>query len=159
MRHGALVAFVSVAAISCAPVKRADTRPQLVIDLTNHRASTPQWQSEILDCSDAAFECIEAPGHFLMALPRACPANAEDWTVAGFRFRGTAPLPHFAPPSGGFVSYKYPYAHLVYQSGLGFTGLWVTSRPVVSENWGNPSVIEYDVRYADGRSRFLCKGD
>lgn len=153
-----LLAFVPVAAACCTPVKRAATQPLLVIDLRSHRASTPQWQSDIVDCSDANFERIEAPGYFLMAFPKSCLTDTWDWSIAGFPFRNTAPTPHFGLPSGGYVSYKYPYAHLVYQAGAGFTSLWVTSRPVVSENWGGPSIVEYEISYPDGQSPFRCQG-
>jgi hypothetical protein len=151
------VAIAGMFLACCTSVPPPDTRPLLFIDLENGVARTEQWQSALSDCSDAAFECIEAPGHFLMAFPRACPSGSWDWTVAGFRYRGTAPSPHYAPPSGGLVSYKYPNVHLVYRAGVGFTGLWVTEKPVMSENWGQPNIVEYGIRYVTRRPPFLCE--
>lgn len=150
-------ALAGVLLVCCAPVPRADTGPLLLIDVENRVARTPQWQGALVDCSDAAFECIEAPGHFLMAFPRSCPTGSRDWVVAGFRYRGTAPALHYAPPSGGYVSYKYPHVHLSYRVGMGFTGMWVRAKPVMSENWGERSTIEYDVKYLNGGPLFLCE--
>ena len=152
-----LIALIALSANCCAPLPRAETRPALVIDLGNHRATTPQWQSEIVDCSDASFECLEAPGHFLMAFPKTCPTT-WDWNIAGSRYRLTAPMEHFGLPSGGYVSYKYPYAYLIYQADAGFISLWMRTHPVFSgENWGGPSVIEYDIKYVGGQSPFRCR--
>lgn len=156
MPRRTLFALIALLAASCAPLPSAETHPILVIDLENHRATTPQWQSEVVDCSDSAFACLEAPGHFLMAFPKSCPTT-WDWNVAGFRYRLTAPAAHLRLPSGGYVSYKYPHAYLIYRADKGFIALWMRTHPVFSgDNWGGPSTIEYDVKFI-GQAPFRCQ--
>ena len=151
-----MLALACLSAIGCASLPKTQMRPVLAIDLENRKASTPEWQSVLVDCSNAEFECLEAPGHFLMAFPRSCPTT-WDWNVAGYRYHLTAPAAHLGLPSGGYVSYKYPHAYLLYQAGQGFFALWMRSNPVMSgENWGGPSVVEYNIEYVNGQSQFRC---
>ena len=158
MRCAAMVATFSIMCFGCTPVQLSgpETRQQILIDVENRTALSPQWQSELINCSDDAFECIEAPGHFLMAFPRICPKTDWDWVIAGGVFRNTAPAEHLGLPSGGYVSYKYPYVLLSYRIDVGFLSLKVRSKPVMSANWGERSVAEYDLKYVGKSLPFRC---
>src|SRR5688572_17043771 len=106
MRETALIAACLAISHGCAPVpqSRVARNPEIVIDLESGTAVAPDWRSSLKDCSDAEFQCVEAPGHFLMAFPRTCPGKVWDWQVAGYRFRLTAPAAHYGLPGGGYYS-------------------------------------------------------
>jgi hypothetical protein len=144
--------------IGCASIPHSiEPQNAIVIDGAHLRAVGPDWQSELVDCSDTQFRCFEAPGRFLMAFPRNCPRDDWRWVVAGHPFRLTAPMPHRGLPSGGYFSAKYPHAYLLYDADEGFTSLWVRANPVMSENWGGRSVAEYKFRYVGKPPQFRCQ--
>ena len=163
MYHPRLSSVLMLLALAGCASTRADVERQeeVLIDIPHLRAVTPEWRSVLVDCSDATFVCFEAPGHFLMAFPRSCPKDAgpwmQEWVIAGHRFRFTAPDPHYPLPSGGYFSDKYPNAYLLFRTEVGFSSLWIRSRPVMTDNWGGSSVAEYGVRFVGGGSPFRCR--
>ena len=147
-----------LALVGCTPVTpTAPLQPEIIIDLERKVASAPDWQTPLTDCSNTEFQCVEAPGHFLMAFPRICPKVSWDWNVAGFRYRLTAPAAHYGLPSGGYYSEKYPHSYLLYRAGKGFDALWLRANPVPTDNWGGYSTAEYRIRYIGGPGPFVCK--
>ena len=66
-------------------------------------------------------------------------------------------MPHYGLPSGGYFSEKYPHAYLLYGARAGFGALWIRSNPVMSDNWGGPSVAEYQIKYANNVMPFQCQ--
>jgi len=129
--------------------------PTIIIDGDALIARAPNWTSELIDCTDEQFRCLEAPGRFLIAFPKTCPTERWQWDIAGYPFRLTAPEAHYGLPSGGYFSEKYPHVYLLYREGLGYRTLWVRAQPVMTENWGGSSVEEYEVRF---RSKpMLCE--
>jgi hypothetical protein len=76
MRNLTAIAAMLIAANGCAPVPRvAAPQPEIVIDFEQRTIRAPEWQTALIDCSDAQYQCIESPGHFLMAFPRICPTD------------------------------------------------------------------------------------
>ena len=129
--------------------------PTIIIDGDALTAQSPNWMSELVDCTDQEFRCLEAPGRFLIAFPKICPTGRWQWDIAGYPFRLTAPEAHYGLPSGGYFSEKYPHVYLFYREGLGFRTLWVRAQPVMTDNWGGSSLEEYEVRF---RSRpMVCE--
>jgi len=158
MRKLGVIAGILVATNGCATAPRvASSQPEIVIDFERGTISAPEWQTALIDCSDAQFQCVEASGHFLMAFPRICPTDSWNWNVAGYRVRLTAPMAHYGLPSGGYYSEKYPHAYLLYQQGRGFFALWMRTNPVPTENWGGTSTAEYRVRYVGNAEPFACR--
>ena len=152
--------FATVTAIlisACAPTNlRMASGPEVVIDMVSKRATGPGWGSEILDCSDANFRCLEAPGHFLLAFPRKCPSGSLQWIIGGFQFRMTAPAPHYALPSGGYVSGKYPHVHLHYFAAIGFTSYSIHTGSVIDGDWAENRSSDYRIRFKGDSSPFRC---
>ena len=158
MRALGLLVGTLVLGGGCASVARVSSSdPEIVVDFERGTIRSPEWQTELIDCSDSQFQCVEAPGHFLLAFPRVCPTETWDWSIAGYRFRLTAPMPHYMLPTGGYFSEKYPHAHLIYREGLGFHALWVRANPVPTANWGGTSVAEYQIRYVGNATPFICR--
>jgi hypothetical protein len=147
--------FMLTAGCVSTPSAQSAPRKQISIDIDHHRAISPQWDAQLIDCSDSQFQCFEAPGRFLMAFPKACPTTIWDWSVAGYPFRNTAPAVHYGLPSGGYVSYKYPNVHLSYRVGIGFRLLTVRSNAVIDRDWGEV-VEEYEIKYTGANVPFLC---
>ena len=156
MRYLWIVACLAQLIAGCASASTSEPQQTIRIDVSRLRALSPQWESDLIDCSDDVFQCFEAPGHFLLAFPRSCPRDNWDWMVAGHRFRNTAPAAHYGLPSGGYFSYKYPHVYLHYRADAGFQSLWVRSRPVMTENWGGSSLAEYELQYVGGTTPFRC---
>lgn len=152
-----LLTSVVIAALSaCAtplPVRQVPAYEELVIDLAVRRATTPRWSAEIVDCSDATMNCIEAPGRFLMAFPRDCGVNFS-LNAAGRRYQAAGLGPH--GPEVGYVSDKYPTVQLHFYPGspAGYFMMTVFSEPWPPASWVR--LEEYSVRFAGGQSPFFC---
>ena len=131
----------------------------MTIDFIRQQVVTPRWTADFIDCSTNEVQCLEVPGRFILSFPRTCAAAEGGWHVAGTRFRGTAPMSHHAPPSGGYIAEKYPHIHLHYRLGSGFI-LWSrTSRTPFDPGWneGGDRVEEYQVRYLGMPAAFACR--
>lgn len=156
MRNRWFAACLSSLVAGCASAPISEARPTITIDVSSLKVFSPQWEGDLTDCSDSEVQCFEAPGRFLLAFPRSCPAGFLDVMVEGYRFRATAPAAHYGLPSGGYFSEKYPSIYLQYQAGDGFDSLWVRSNPVPTENWGGSSLAEYELRFVGGAAPFRC---
>ena len=68
-------------------------------------------------------------------------------------------MPHYAPPSGGYISDKYPNIHLGYQRGSGFIRWSRTTRTPYDPGWneGDDRVEEYRIRYTGMPAAFACR--
>ena len=148
----------------CAPTPSPSNQAgstKLTINLDTGRAIFPNRQVALIDCSNRAFQCLEASGEFLLAFPKLCSLADDNpfygWDVAGYRFSATAPTPHLGMPNGGYYSAKYPHIHLGYRVGMGFVTLTQTKGTPSQAGW-NPGdfVEEYRIVYVGGASRFGC---
>jgi hypothetical protein len=131
----------------------------MTIDFVRRHVITPAWQAEFIDCSTAEVQCLEVPDRFILAFPRSCAAAEGGWSAAGTRFRGTAPMPHYAPPSGGYISDRYPRIHLAYLRGSGFVRWSRTARTPYDRGWndGADRLEEYSIRYVGAPAAFACR--
>jgi hypothetical protein len=140
--------LLSLVSSACSTtIKGEKVYPAIYIDGDALTASSPDWTSALVDCTNDEFRCLEAPGRFLIAFPKICPTEHWQWNIAGYPFRLTAPEAHYGLPSGGYFSEKYPYVYLMYRSRVGFRTLWIRSQPITTENWGGSSVEEYEVKF------------
>ncbi|MFC7380196.1 hypothetical protein [Brevundimonas sp. GCM10030266] len=155
MRDRWIVACLPLFVAGCASTTISEAPPTITIDISRLRAISPQWESDLVDCSDSLFRCFEAPGHFLLAFPRTCPTDNLDLMVQGYRFQYTAPAPHYSHPSGGYVSHRYPHVHLYYISDS-YRYLDIRSAPVLTDNWGGSSVAGYSLDYVGEVTPFRC---
>ncbi|WP_133244914.1 hypothetical protein [Caulobacter radicis] len=132
----------------------------MIVDFTNGRVTTPAWQASFVDCSTATIACIEAPDRFLMAFPRNCSAASGPWSAAGRAFRMTAPAAHRAPPSGGYISDKYPHVHLSWSAGAGFDKWSRTAATPYDAGWSPGERLEaYRITYVGASAHFACTPD
>ena len=144
----------------CASVPRSlgPAATLMTIDFVRHQVVTANWHAELVDCSTSDVQCLAVPSRFIMSFPRSCDRAAAGWIAAGTRFRETAPMAHFGPPSGGYFSDAYPHIHLAYQLGFGFITLWRTARTPDDPEWNTVEdrVEQYRIGYVGMPEAFAC---
>ncbi|MFN3817157.1 hypothetical protein [Brevundimonas sp.] len=157
MNRFGLQVTVLLAVAGCATAPPLTPEPVMVIDFASGIVTTPSWQAAFNDCSNSAATCIEAPDRFVMAFPRLCPTTTGPWEAAGFRFRMTAPTPHYGAPSGGYISDKYPHIHLGWREGVGFHTWSRTLKTPYEQGWDpNEEAEVYRIVYVGRPSPFAC---
>jgi hypothetical protein len=131
----------------------------LTVDMSKHVASTQEWSLKTSDCSDVNYFCLMIPTKMVLAFPRACQTalslNPPVTRVGAFR--GVAPAPHLAPPSGSYIIDAYPNVLLSYRSGLGITEVKVVRHSPFERDF-NPSDYSngYLVHTVDKQPLFAC---
>lgn len=136
-----------------------DIRP-MVLDLSKKSISTPDWQSPILECSDAQYFCLEVPGRLVIAFPKECSAASVQlsWQAPVARFQMVAPKPHFGPPSGTYVSEKFPRVLLRYDVQRGFTEVrFLKWAPSSAEFDPNAYEARYRISVRGGQGLYVCR--
>lgn len=140
------------------PVPQQARFEGLTLDLERMRAVTPVWTSQLVDCSDALVECLEAPGYFLVAMKRTCAKDVA-WEAGGYSYRAIAPAAHYGLPSGSYMSTKYPHVHWRFGSPIerGFSRWARTVETPGDARWDtNSAVEEYEVRVVSADPWFRC---
>jgi hypothetical protein len=150
-----------VGAISDAPAREM----RLVIDLSAGTATTEEWRSEIVDCSDQQYFCALIPNRMVLSFARRCSDATREGrppTRYGDLLR-VAPTPHLAPPSGSYVVRTFPNVLLFYYVGNGLVegeGL-VQARvlrhsPFEEEFDANDYLTTFTISTRGGRGLFAC---
>lgn len=163
----AVAVLISIAVAGCASVpantvaglsEGAEVFDGMTLDLNMMRVVTPNWTTALVDCSDEAIECVEAPGYFLLSVPRHCSRDGA-WEAGGFSYRAIAPSPHYGLPSGSYMSMKYPHVHWLFGAPLE-RGVhrWARTLGTPSDRaWDtNDTIEEYQVRIVSADSSFRC---
>src|SRR5690606_37546783 len=131
----------------------------LTIDLEAGVAWTENWQAPAEDCSTRDFDCVRIIGRADIAFPHVCPAHPDDLefdSPAG-RFRSVAPMPHLAPPSGSYISERYPNVLLYYERGKGFWELRITAAAPFQDNFNpNETTERYNITISGRPQMFIC---
>lgn len=158
---GATAALLLVgcqAAASLQPAPQPLPLDGMTLNLETMQVVTPSWRSELIDCSDEAFQCLEAPGYFLVSMPRSCSRQVS-WQAGGHGYRAIAPAPHYGLPSGSYMSMKYPHVHWRFGAPIerGFHRWARTVDTPMESAWDtNVTVEAYEVRTIGGDDWFRC---
>lgn len=130
----------------------------MTINLDTMQVTTPHWSSNLIDCSDEAVECVEAPGYFLLSMQRQCDRSIS-WDAGGFPYRVVAPSAHYGLPSGSYMSMKYPHVHWWFGSPSD-RGVHRWARTLLTpsdQGWSTSDVTEaFEVQLVGSQARFRC---
>ncbi|MBO9501889.1 hypothetical protein [Brevundimonas sp. A19_0] len=134
----------------------ADAYVGMTIDVDRMTVTTPRWSSGLIDCSDDAVQCLEAPGRFLVSMQRTCDRSAE-WLAGGQRYRAIGIMPHYGLPSASYMSMKYPHVHWYFWVGPGYSRWARTAGTPGDSSWDtNETIEEYPVRIIGSNDWFRC---
>lgn len=139
---------------------RRDESKPLVIDLSTRMAYTKEWIANTSDCSDQNYFCLEIPGTMALVFPRKCMTarNIVRPPTRVGAFKGVAPAPHLAPPSGSYIVEKYPRILMSYQADRGLTEVRAVRRsPYQSDFSPNNYTNLYVIQTKDGIPLFVCQ--
>ena len=138
---------------------------RLTIDLSGGTATTEDWTSDIVDCSDREYFCILIPNRMALAFVRACTSASRDElppTRFGSLLR-VAPAPHLAAPSGSYIIREFPNVLLFYRvSNNSVEGQGLVEARIIrnspSEEAFDPSnyIANFRIVTPDGGGLFVC---
>lgn len=137
----------------------ASSGEQLTIDLSGGIATTAEWKSNTVNCSDDNYHCILIPDRMVLAFTKSCSnAGREGAPLAplGGLIR-VAPMPHLAPPSGSYIVKSFPKVLLFYYAGHGLKEVRIVRNSPYDKGFDPNS---YDARFSvvtsDRKDLFVC---
>ena len=141
------------------------SREELTIDLSARTATTRQWRSDTIDCSDRDYFCILIPNRMVLVFAKSC-SNAGREGVSSTRFGdllGVAPAPHLAVPSGSYIVRSFPNVLLFYYvrnslvDGEGLVEARIIRRSPFEEAFDpNDYSARYSITTSTGDGLFVC---